>query len=386
MRNFLFLTAAVAASVAVAEDPGEGLVKESSYKHWHLTIGPVMSPRVRVSVSGPRVALPMTPPAGWRAAGTGAAAPTDPATQPYADRQYVDGYVKPDEGTADPKDWGHGLTWDWGAKDVPSQHSNGRMEFHTDVTRWTESYSSTAYGNGTGSDGDRDFLVGVEALGGWTFFNDGSFDATVDAGFRFYGSGYIDAESRYGTSVTTTHNDYRFVDSYDASGWTDVPVGPYTGTSGEGGAYGRVLGAEPTRREEQLPAPQKTETYYYNGDTRFIYRIWDLRLGPTFGWQATDYLVIRGGVYGMLGLVDATLKTDANTSAGPRSASASTCGAVFGMAFGASAQLYLTDDLFLYGGAEYDWWTDSVDLSAGGAKADIKLSDLVISLGMGVEF
>ena len=43
-------------------------------------------------------------------------------------------------------------------------------------------------------------------------------------------------------------------------------------------------------------------------------------------------------------------------------------------------------NLFIMGGVEYDWWTDSVDLNAGGANAEIKLSDMSISIGFGVEF
>ena len=126
----------------------------------------------------------------------------------------------------------------------------------------------------------------------------------------------------------------------------------------------------------------REEYYSYSGDTRLIYRIWDLRLGPTFGWHVTDWFALRGGVYGLLGLVDASLKADSGLSG----ASSSTCGAVFGMAFGVSGQLNLTDNLFLMSGVEYDWWTDSVDLNAGGANAEIELSDLVISIGLGVEF
>lgn len=393
MRKFLFLAAVTVAGAAFAEGDGEGLVEERSCNAWHFRIGPVLSPRVRVSVHGPRVVLPTRPPAGWRAEGTtGNVIPDDPAVTRYANRRYVDGYVNPDEGTTATDSLTADLTWDWGALDVPSQYSaaDKTMNFHTDATRWTESFTATSFSGGSNSEGDRDLLVGVEALGGWTFFNDNTFDAAVDAGFRFYGSGYLDASSRYGSSVTTTRTYYRFVDSYDASGWTGaIPTGPYDAGTPEGPA--RVIGAVPTRRaqEDALPvdpADSRTYDHYYVGDTRLIYRIWDLRLGPTLGWQATDYLTIRGGVYGLLGLVDATLKTDAATSGGPSGASASTCGALFGMAFGASAQLNLTDTLFLYGSAEYDWWTDSVDLNAGGAGAEIKLSDFVISLGLGVEF
>ena len=387
MRKIWLMALAVAASTAGAADD-EGLVEEKSYNPWHFRIGPVMSPRVRVKIGGaPRFAMPLMPKRNnsQSSGGISGNAPADPSAG-YVERQYVDGSVRPDRGTEDPDSIISGLTWDWGAADVPSQYSGGRMEFRTDATRWSEIVSSSysSYGGGSGSESDRDFLIGVEAMGGWTFWNNRTFDAAVDAGFRFYGSGCLDAESKYGykSSVTTTRNTYRIVDSYDASGWTgEIPSGSYEGSAG---GPGRLIGAMPTRREELMNSTSDTkeDSYFYSGDTRLIYRIWDLRLGPTFGWQATDWFALRGGVYGLLGLVDASLKADANGYG----ASASTCSAVFGMAFGLSAQVNLTDNLFVMGGVEYDWWTDSVDLNAGGANAEIKLSDMSISLGLGVEF
>lgn len=401
MSKFGFVAAVALVGTVWAENGDEGLVKEKDYNAWHFRIGPVMSPRVRVNVRGPRFALPAMPKAGpnsySQSSGSGTAAPADPS-EGYKNRQYADGYVNPDEGTADPDSIVPGVTWFWGADNVPAQYSNGRMEFHTGMTRWEESVSTmssssfSSYSSGSSSEGDRDFLIGVEAIGGWTFWDNQTFDAAIDAGFRFYGSGYLDAESQYGyryetkTTTTTIRNEYRYVDSYDASGWMSVPQGAYAGTL-EG--PGRVIGATPSRREELMGSSSDTRTsgetrsYAYSSDTKLNYRIWDLRLGPTFGWHVTDWFALRGGVYGLLGLVDASLKTDGGTMGG---ASASTCGAVFGMAFGVSGQINLTDNLFVMGGVEYDWWTDSVDLNAGGANAEIKLSDMSISLGLGVEF
>lgn len=374
-----FLSSVFLAGMAVAADSGEGLVDEKSFNPWHFRVGPVMSPRARVKVRGPRFAKPLMPRLDLSTKGTGEVPPED-SQKGLAKRDYIDGHVYPDEGSSD------GLTWNWGANDVRGQYSDGRMEFRTGMTRWTENVESSDYSIGSGSDSARDFLVGVEAMGGWTFINNRTFDVAVDAGFRFYGSGYLESESKYGTSVKTTHNEYRFVDSYDASGWTGVvPSGPHRGTPG---GPGRIIGSLPERRDELIgeSSYQRTDEFYSSGNTKLIYRIWDLRLGPTVGWHVTDWFALRGGVYGLLGLVDATLSTDANAFSGPNGASASTCGAVFGMAFGLSGQVNLTDNLFLMGGVEYDWWTDSVDLNAGGANAEIKLSDMSISLGLGVEF
>ena len=399
MSKFALVAVVVLAGAAGAAENDEGLTQEKSYNPWHFRIGPVMSPRVRVNVRGPRFALPAMP----KAANPG---PNSRTSGTVPDVPYADGWVKQDSGTTDRESDVYGLTWNWGADNVPAQYSNGAIEFHTGMAEWEEIVSSSSsssfssYSSGSSSESDRDFLIGVEAMGGWTFWDNRTFDAAIDAGFRFYGSGYINAESQNGyryetrTTTTTTRNEYRYVDSYNVyDNWTpgDILSGGLSSYEGKPGGPGPLIYATPNGdpRRELMGSSSETRTsgearsYSYSGDTRLNYRIWDLRLGPTFGWHVTDWFALRGGVYGLLGLVDASLKTDGGSAGG---ASASTCGAVFGMAFGISGQVNLTDNLFLMGGVEYDWWTDSVDLNAGGANAEIKLSDMSISLGLGVEF
>jgi len=361
---------------------GGGLVEEKGYDAWHLRIGPVMAPRVRTSIRGPRVVLPSVPRNGSTTGGSYGNAPASPSAG-YVRRDYVDGRVYPDAGTEDPGTMIHGLTWDWGADNVPAQYSGGRMEFHTDATRWSESYSSSSFAEGGEGDDSSDILLGFEAMGGWTFWNNRLFDAAIDVGFRYYGSDDVSANSRYGTSVTTTRDEFRIVDSYDASGWTTVPGGAYEGTAG---GPGRLLGALPDRREEQIGSAQSSRSSYASNRSKLDYTIWDLRLGPTLGWQATDWLAFRGGVYGLLGLVNGHLKSDTVTSGGSYHADTSKCTPLFGMAFGLSAQANLTDWLFLYGGIEYDWWTDKVAMDAGGAHATLEMSDFSVSAGIGFEF
>ena len=374
---------AATAGAQAAEVGGEGLVEQESGKAWRLTVGPVMSPRVRVRVRGPRLeAFARSTPA-YSRSGKNAGVAADPSAG-HVDREYADGYVRPDRGTDDAGTMVSDLTWDWGANDVPTQYSGGRMEFHTDAASWTEEVSSSAYSGGSGLGSDRDILLGVEAMGGWTFYDAKDFDAALDAGFRFYGSGNLKTKSRYGSVVTTTRSEYRYVDSYDASGWTSVPAGSHTGTAD---GPGRLIGATPTRREELLgTATSSSQMRQYKAHTKLNYRIWDLRIGPSLGWKATDFLTIRGGVYGLLGLVDAKLQTHVDSPYGHRGAKKSVCEPVFGMAAGLSAQFNITENFFIVGGAEYDWWTDAVRMEAAGANAKIKLSDFSVSLALGVEF
>ena len=380
-RTLMFLATIAAAGVSMADAAaGEGLVEEKGCRPWRLTIGPVVAPRVRVKVHGPSQAAVPRQAAG--SSGFGADVPADPSAG-YAAREYADGYVRPDEGTDDPDTMVSGLTWNWGAKNVPSQYSEGKMEFRTGMARWTEDVHSPSYSGGTFSDSDRDVLVGIQAMGGWTFLDEERFDAAVDFGFRFYGNDDQKISSQYGTTVTTVRNEYRYVDRYDASGWTEMPVGAYEGTAG---GPGRLLGAAPEREEELMRRSSSREECRYYSDTKLEYRIWDLRIGPTLGWKAADWLTVRGGVYGLLGLVDAKLKTAGGETGGADRAKKSKCDAVFGVAAGLSAEVRLSESLFLAGGVEYDWWSDKTTLRAGGADAEIKLSDFTFSLALGYEF
>lgn len=366
-----------------AEEVNEGFVEcDTGEKSWHFRIGPVMAPRVRVKMHGPRYVRPVLPASSTSVSGTGSNVPADPS-EGYTGRDYVDGYVGPDEGTDDPGSMISGLTWDWGADDLGSQYSDGRVEFRTEMAKWTDRFQTSEYANGSDSESDRDVLLGVEAMGGWTFYNGESFDAALDGGFRFYGSGDLSARSEYGATLTTTHNEYRYVDSYDASGWTDIPSGKHTGSAG---GPGRLIGATPTREEELMGSTVSSETYYQQAETKLDYKIWDMRLGPTMAWYVTDDFMVRGGVYGLIGLVDSNLRTSVNTESGSYGAKKSKCDVLFGVAASISLQYNLTDNLFLMSAAEYDWWSDKTSLSAGGADAQIELSDFSVSLSLGITF
>ncbi len=385
--RFGFLMVMSAVGMALAESGEAGLSQSEQRSPWHFRVGPVMAPRVRVKVSGMRPVLPVRSSSDERRVSeTGAKIAPAPSAG-HVDRSYVDGYVKPDEGTDDPLSIVMGLTWDWVAKDVGTQYSGGKIEFHSDVAKKSETVSSSTFGVGdgakSGSESDRDILLGVEAMGGWTFFEDDDWDVSLDLGFRYYGSGDLRSESKYGTSVTTTRSEYRYVDSYEASGWKEIPQGRYEGSAG---GPGRLIGATPTRNEELLKTTSSTETRHYTGSMELNYDIWDLRIGPTVGWELTENFTLRAGVYGLLGLVDARLKTSVETPDGTYGAKKSKCEAVFGIAAGLSAQLYVSKDVYILGGIEYDWWTDSVSMKAGGANAQVKLSDFTVSISLGIEF
>ena len=111
MRRLWLWIAVVAAGAALAEGD-EGLVESRGDNAWHFRIGPVMAPRVRVRMRGPRTAYPSALPTTSASAssassesttsGTGGGSSVPDPSVGYVERQYADGYVKPDEGTEDP--------------------------------------------------------------------------------------------------------------------------------------------------------------------------------------------------------------------------------------------------------------------------------------------
>lgn len=385
MRKLWMLMVIASAGVSLAAD-NMGLEREDVRRNrWHLTIGPVMAPRVRTKINAPQRALPT--PASLISSTSGTAPVAAAPTAGFVPRTYVDGHVNPDAGTTAPASVTAGLTWDWSASNVGAQHNAtaGTIEFRTGMERWTQNVTAAAYGGGPSGERDRDVLLGVEAMGGFTFFEDDTFDVALDGGFRYYGSSGQKLGTMDGVTATTTRNEFRYVDSYDASGWTaPYPTGSYTGTPG---GPGRIIGATPTRTGEELMSTTTTTADYFCGThTKLNYRIWDLRMGPTVGWHVTDWFAIRGGMYGLLGLVDAKLRTEVATETGSYSAKKTKCAPVFGIASSLSAKIDLTDHIYFLAGVEYDWWTNAVRLRAADARAKLRLSDFTVTLAMGLEF
>ena len=110
MRRLLFFVS-MAVCGAVLADGDEGLVEQKSGKGWHLRIGPVLAPRVRVKISAPSYVPRQASASAFSSSTAAGRAPADPS-EGYVERQYADGYVKPDEGTEDPDSMISGLTWD----------------------------------------------------------------------------------------------------------------------------------------------------------------------------------------------------------------------------------------------------------------------------------
>jgi len=402
MRKLMFAVAIAACGAAVAGDGDNELVEESSASAWHFRIGTVMSPRVRCKFRGTPIKYPKMPESGSWTYETDYAIPRhtiDPTDDEayLAGREYVNGKVTPDNGTDDPDSMIFNQTWLWWADDIGdgAQYSsaNGMVSFNTEMTYWTKDTVSSTYRGGANDCHDRDIQQGVEFVAGYTFYRKDDFLIDFDLGGRFYGTGDELSVERYGARTSTTIHGYRFVDSYSASGWTSTPGGQHIGTDPS-----RVIGDyfEPTREEREIPSDElrdrygleSSSSYSYSSynRTELDYEIWDIRMGPTFGWQPWDFFTLRAGFYGLIGLVHYEFNSDVVTSEQEIHSSNSKCVPIFGIASGLSAQFNITKNLFIMGSIEYDWWTKDVNLWAGQASGKLELSDFSVALSVGVEF
>ena len=381
---------ALFASAAVfAEEAKPELSAEETENNFRFHAGVLYSPRVRVKghfnggVSRAQFRSLM-PQRKLFPSGSGAKVPSSSG---YANRQYADGFVNLDEGTTDSGSMIEGLTWNWGADDVAGQYSNGKMSFHTDAAEPVYSSSVSEGFNGGGNSGStREEELGFEIGGEWIYGRKNGFQFGLGGGFRWTGSDDWNLSDGGHVSVSESVSTYRYKDVYDASGWDERAL-KHESYAGDMGGPGRLLGAVPESREKELVDRRSSQSSYsYSNDMKLRYNIWDLRLGPTLGYEITDDLLIQGGVYGLLGLVDYSLR--ASTSAGGPSSTSSQshCTALFGLGFGIAAEYLFTDNIFLRASAEYDWWSDEVHTRAGAGSAEIALSDFTVTAGIGIEF
>ena len=125
MRSFLLILPL--ASCVVFAPGGVGLAESDRDASWEFRIGPVYrtDTQIQADWSGEAVAAHVAPLFTRRSSGSPAVGPITG----YADRDYVDGFVYMDPGTADPETDVVGLTWYWGYDD-PGQYSGDSVQFH----------------------------------------------------------------------------------------------------------------------------------------------------------------------------------------------------------------------------------------------------------------
>lgn len=309
-----------------------------------------------------------------------------PAASGYADRTYADGYVNLDDGTTAQGSMIEDLTWNWGADDVAGQYSNGKMSFRTEPVESVYSSSVSEEFSGHNGGSTREEELGLEVGGEWIYGRKNGFQFGLGGGFRWAGSDDWGLSDRGRVSVTESLDVYRYKDTFDASGWDEGAL-THSSYAGDRGGPGRLLGAVPESREREAVDHQSARNdYSYSNDMRLRYHIWDLRLGPTLGYEITDDLRIQGGVYGLLGLVNYSLRTSTSVGGSSGTSSQSRCTALFGLGFGIAAEYLFTDNIFIRASAEYDWWSDKVHARAGAGSAELALSDFTVTAGIGIEF
>jgi hypothetical protein len=250
--------------------------RTSSSRNWRIRVGPVyrMDARVEVSWDADSILREVDP---WNGSGSVGSSSIGPESA-YANRDYVDGFVYIDPGTADPDTDRSGLTWYWGYENA-RQYSGDSVTFRGEsFSRWNE--GGTAGGALTGEEKQNAAGLRID-LDRW-IWNSRSFAAGITAGFGGYqplkGSWEIDSSQTEGAIES-----YHYEDTYSAP-YSPFPAAPYRGTY-DGPGY--LLNNQPDSRRRVLEDRTDREIQIHSSFEYDFFFV-DFRLGPSFAWRPAE--------------------------------------------------------------------------------------------------
>lgn len=196
----------------------------------------------------------------------------------YADRDYNDGYVNQNGGTAD-----HGLTWFWGY-DSASQVQGDSLVYSATGARSAYRESSTYHGGLRSNDDMEGFSPQIDILITPPESSPQMFDGFLFS-FSYFGD---DQDGRYSNfGARQTRDDYRldFTDSYDLDG----VIPPSEGYQGSYDGPGASIGNLPTSRYRNDVLINTDVASFTNSiSTSFELDSFSLAFGPTFSGLISD--------------------------------------------------------------------------------------------------
>ncbi len=339
--NTKFTIGAIVTLTAIAAfadgAPENELVKEEGRGRWTLTIGPSWRSRVKMETHGTLVApapaqrstdkRDMTDPANW----TDASLVADPNART--------GGI-PDDGKL------------WGVSD----------------TR-TEVYG-TAGGDYSAGAFDEERPLGLNLQGCYDFLRGDTWSVGLNMRFAGYWNMKSSSRGRYdaGSTLTETwQDDYIFPDLSPEAAFAPDPADAIL-------ANGSTMQGDPvidTRGSRMVSTRLRADLYQIGLGPKVTW-------SPFVGWcDSLSWLDVYGGVEVLCNIAHTEFDADG------RSSSQTDCLLGFGGNVGLVGNI--TDNIGIYGQVGYEW-IDKSDVSAGGFKADIDYSSLVLSVGVQVRF
>lgn len=346
---------------------------------WEFQLGSVYrtDTRIKANWSGEGIAARVLPLLAGQRSGTSLAGPANS----YADRDYADGFVYMDPGTADPETDTMGLTWHWGY-DNPEQYTGASVRFHGLPVQdyWTEGLAMDPW-----SGSEKINQAGLDLSCGWRAWKWEWGALGVSAGLNWL----PEREADFKVSRTVARENrrtWRIVDTYDAP-YLPFPDAPYAGTY-EGPGY--LIHNIPDSRNIELMSASSRE-WVAESQVKVEVEVVDLRLGPSLWLRPHDRVALR--VTPQIRFAQVETRGHSRTAIASPGRSPKVFEErcrdrnwVMGGGVEAEARFYLGKGWHLGFAVASDWWEDDVGISADPFEVLLELGQWSFVGSLGVEF
>ncbi len=349
-----------------------------SEHRWRLQVGAAARMGTRYDVDWTPDSVLARIPAQELTSGLVAAPPPIGPANTYADRTYVDGYVRMDPGTTDPETDVYGMTWFWGYLN-PAQYQGNAVVFRSaPVTQQASSYSFDPWQGRKEVD-----VYGISLSLDRSMLKRGRWTLEGTAGVTWYKPQHDRFEvQRHGQ---TSGSAWRYVDTYSAA-HKPFPSAPYSG-SYEGPGY--LLNNIPDSRVvEQLDSHEAN--WKAVSELQLEMDMLEARLGVG---AACDWGRLHMRIAPQFRIAHVTLSAESMTGIGPFSSGTIEASGqqreqewIWGYGLEVAAALRLYRSWMVGASVSADWWWEDVTVMTDPFGITMDLGQWVFSANFGCEF
>ncbi len=308
-----------------------------------------------------------------------------PGGSGYADRDYDNGFVYRDPGTADPETYIPGLTWNWGYESG-GQYNGSSIRFDLSGESRTHTVDLSPI-RATTYEEDQD-LAGVEValLVEWPLAESNCWSYGVQGALTVFGEESL-AFAEQQQLAEERFVDRRYRDYYTVNGYTPPPA-PYAG-SYEG--PGPLLNNVPDDRRSRVVRDDR-RTWYADLSLDADIQQTEFRLGPTFSGYWLERVKARISPVLVMALVDAeavsTLRISSSEQVDQRVETTrdDQNEVLYAPGLDLSGGLRIWRSCFVELSALYTWWQDSVALQPSPYRFDYEPGEWAWSAKVAWEF
>jgi len=360
--------------VLLLDMPAHGSDSEAGENRWQVRIGAVQRGKTDLNLRWDRDSIASQLPENVRGSG-GGLPPVGPADD-YANRTYVDGYVRLDPGTQDPETDVFGLTWNWGYQEA-QQYTGNRISFRSASVEDGGSVFSEADGVISESDTWNGVKLALaRELGQWKGVRYG-----FVGGFVWY----VPQQSEDTYRQRGEDSSWYYVDTYEAP-YQPFPSAPYSGSL-EGPGY--LLNNIPTSRTI-VRQPGRDAGWEAVSTLQTELEILEFRVGLETAWEKGR---MRLGFAPQVVAARVNLQMDTDTTIGPLPGGDVVLSDGYrhrdwtvGLALESQFRLRLFSRWSAGISAEASWWPDTIDVRAEPFTANLDLGEWTFGADLGVAF